>query len=82
MYGVTLNVGHRHRRRANINPAIKNLRNKSYTHFDKQIFIEDLERNNMQTCTNSKNINAAWKLLSDGFTDILDEHASIKERRV
>ena len=36
----------------------------------------------MQTCTNLKNINAAWKLFCDGFTDTLDEHDPIKERRV
>ena len=36
----------------------------------------------MQTCTNLKNINAAWKLFCDGFTDTLDEHSPIKERRV
>ena len=63
-------------------PTTNILRNRSYKHFNKQIFIEDLERNNMQTCTNLKNINAAWKLLCDGFTDTLDEHAPIKERRV
>ena len=63
-------------------PTIKILRNTSYKHFNKQIFIEDFERNNMQTCTNLKNINAAWKLFCDGFTDTLDEHAPIKDRRV
>ena len=36
----------------------------------------------MQTCTNLKNINAAWKSFCDCFTDTLDEHAPIKERRV
>ena len=63
-------------------PTTKILRNRLYNHFNKKIFIEDLERNNMQTCTNLKNINEAWKLFCDGFTDTLDEHASIKERRV
>ena len=63
-------------------PTTKILRNRSYKHFNKQIFIEDLERNNMQTCTNLNNINAAWKFFCDGFTDTLDEHAPIKERRV
>ena len=63
-------------------PTTKILRNRSYKLFNKQIFIEDLERNNMQTCTNLININAAWKLFCDGFTDTLDEHAPIKERRV
>ena len=61
-------------------PTTKILRNRSYKHFNKQIFIEDLERNNMQTCTNLKK--KAWELFCDGFTDTLDEHAPIKERRV
>ena len=33
-------------------PTTKILRSRSYKHFIKQIFIEDLERNNMRTCTN------------------------------
>ena len=63
-------------------PKCKIIKSRSYKKLNRQLFLDDLAATNLTTCHNVQDINDCWKMFNDGFRNVIDDHAPIKERKI